>query len=55
MKMRVCAGNSDVKEMVNKFLTREQTFTSVLKSVSNLEEKYDSLKTFNADKREKLH
>ena len=53
--MRVCAGNSDVKEMVNKFLTREQTFISVLKSVSDFEEKYDSLKAFNADKREKLH
>lgn len=53
--MRVCAGNSDVKEMVNKFLTREQTFKMVLQSVSSLEEKYDSLKILNADKRENLH
>lgn len=26
-KMRACAGNSDVKEMVMKFLTREQTYS----------------------------
>jgi hypothetical protein len=28
--MRACAGNSDVKEMVQKFLTREQTYKSLL-------------------------
>lgn len=30
LKMRACAGNSDVKEMVNKFLSREQTYSSLL-------------------------
>lgn len=37
LKMRSCAGNTDVKDMVNKFLTREQTYTSLLNSVKQSE------------------
>jgi predicted metallo-beta-lactamase superfamily hydrolase len=43
-QMRACAGNSDVKEMVMKFLTRDQTYASLLQSVSENEKKYEILK-----------
>ncbi len=43
LKMRACAGNSDVKEMVTKFLQREQTYVSLLQSINRLETKYDEL------------
>lgn len=53
-KMRACAGNSDVKEMVMKFLTREQTYSSLLQSVSENEKKYEVLKSENEEKRANL-
>lgn len=53
-KMRACAGNSDVKEMVMKFLTREQTYTQLLQSVSDNEKKYEILKQENEEKRSNL-
>lgn len=53
-KMRACAGNSDVKEMVMKFLTREQTYTQLLQSVSDNERKYEILKQENEEKRHNL-
>ncbi len=28
--MRTCAGNANVQQMVDKFMTREQTYTSLL-------------------------
>jgi len=49
--MRACAGNSDVKEMVMKFLTREQTYTQLLQSVSDNEKKYEIIKQENEEKR----
>lgn len=52
--MRACAGNSDVKEMVMKFLTREQTYTQLLQSVSDNEKKYEILKQENEEKRSNL-
>ena len=52
--MRACAGNSDVKEMVMKFLTREQTYTQLLQSVSDNERKYEVLKQDNEEKRKNL-
>lgn len=55
IQMRRCAGNSDVKEMVNKFLQREQTYTSLLQNIGRLEERYEVLKNLNEEKREKLH
>lgn len=55
LKMRACAGNSDVKEMVSKFLQREQTYTSLLHNISTLEDKYEQLKIQNEQKRELLH
>ena len=55
IKIRGCAGNDDVKDIVVKFMTREQTFTSLVSSVQNLESKVDKLKAENAAKREQLH
>lgn len=43
-KMCACAGNSNVREMVMKFLTREQTYSQLLKSVSDNEKNYEVLK-----------
>lgn len=53
--MRACAGNSDVKEMVGKFLSREQTYQSLLKQIGSLEERYAALKSSREDKSESLH
>jgi cell division protein FtsB len=53
--MRACAGNSDVKEMVQKFLTREQTYKSLLQNIGKLESKYELLKATNEEKKQILH
>jgi len=55
MQIRACAGNDDVKEIVNKFLTREQTYQSLLGSVKDSEDKFDKLKETCALKQERLH
>lgn len=55
LRIRACAGNDDVKEIVAKFMTREQTYVSLLQSVQNLEKKYDTLKIENLQKKEHLH
>jgi len=55
LRMRACAGNSDVREMVTKFLSREQTYASLIKNVGNLESRYETLQAETAAKNEKLH
>lgn len=55
MQIRACAGNDDVKEIVAKFMTREQTYVSLLQSVSQSEAKYDVLKISNEEKVKHLH
>ncbi len=45
---------SDVQEMVRKFLTREQTYSQLLKTVNESEAKIDILKKTNEDLRTKL-
>ncbi len=55
LKMRACAGNSDVKEMVVKFLQREQTYNSLLLSINRLENKYDDLNLQTEKKKNHLH
>ena len=54
VRMRACAGNSDVKEMVSKFLSREQTYTSLLASVNDYELKFELAKQDNEEKKEQL-
>ena len=46
---------TDVQEMVRKFLTREQTYSSLLKTVSESEAKIDHLKKSNEELRAQLH
>lgn len=46
---------TDVQEMVRKFLTREQTYSSLLKTVSESEAKIDALKKSNEELRAQLH
>jgi chromosome segregation ATPase len=41
--------------MVHKFLTREQTYSSLLKTVSESESKIDHLKKSNEELRAQLH
>lgn len=36
-EIRASAGNDDVKEIVHKFMTREQTYISLLQSVTKYE------------------
>ena len=52
--MRASTGNSDVKQMVTKFLTRETTYAELLKAISVNEKRHDQLKLENQEKREKL-
>ena len=48
-------GNSDVQEMVHKFLTREQTYAQLLMAVSENEKKLEELRHQNDSKNEELH
>lgn len=54
-QIKACAGNDDVKEIVSKFMSREQTYQSLLNSVKQSEDKYDKLKETCAKKEEYLH
>ena len=54
-KIRTSTGNSDVQEMVTKFLTREQTYAQLLSAVSENEKNQDNLRRENDLKQEQLH
>lgn len=41
LKIRTSTGNSDVHEIVQKFLTREQTYATLLTAVSESEKRCD--------------
>ena len=53
-QIRATTGNSDVKMMVHKFMTKEETYAQLLRSVNENEKKYDDLKSANEQKRAKL-
>ena len=53
-KIRSATGNSDVKEMVQKFMTKEQTYSHLLQAVGQGEKKYDELKEQNEIKKKRL-
>lgn len=53
-KIRASTGCNDVQEIVQKFLTREQTYSQLLGQVSMNEEKIDALRTDNEMWRENL-
>ena len=54
-KIRTSTGNSDVQEMVTKFLTREQTYAQLLTAVNENEKKLELLRVENDKKTEILN
>lgn len=53
-QIKGCTGNSDVKEMVTKFMTKEQTYAHLLKQVAKGEKRFDELSADNEVKRAKM-
>lgn len=49
-QIRAQTNNSDVREIVQKFMTKEQTYTQLLLAVSANEQKYDQMKDANRQK-----
>jgi hypothetical protein len=54
-QIRISTGNADVQEMVHKFLTREQTYATLLTAVSENEKKLEDLRQANEEKVDELH
>ena len=54
-KIRTATGQSDVQEIVSKFLTREQTYNQLLNAVSENENKSDRLREEHECLASKLH
>ena len=54
-KIRTSTGNSDVQEIVNKFLTREQNYTLLLTAVNENEKTVDGLRKISTQREEELH
>jgi len=46
-KIKQATGNTDVREMVNKFLQREQMYAVLRNEVNDNEQKYERLKQEN--------
>lgn len=53
-KIRAQTGLSDVQDIVNRFLTREQTYSQLLNQVADNEDKIDRLRADNDKWRSKL-
>lgn len=53
--IKTATGVNDVQEMVRKFLTREQTYSQLLVTVSESEAKIDKLKKANEELSARLH
>ena len=54
-EIRCQTNNSDVREIVAKFMTKEQTYASLLTAVTANEQKYDELKAINAEKQKRVN
>lgn len=54
-KIKTCTGNSDVQEIVHKFLTREQTYATLLTAVSEAEKKMEDNKNDYEQKSDELN
>ena len=54
-RIRSYIGITDINEIVEKFLTREQTYSSLLALVTETETKLEEVKTRNAETRKGLH
>ena len=53
--IKTATGVTDVQEMVKRFLTREQTYSALLISVSESDRKMDQLKRQNDELRARVH
>ena len=53
-QIRISTGLTDINDVVEKFLTREQTYTTLLNTVAEAESKLEVLKTQNTLAREQL-
>ena len=53
--IKTATGVTDVQEMVKRFLTREQTYSALLISVSESDRKMDELKRHNDELRSRVH
>ena len=53
--IRTATGFSDVNEIVHRFLTREQTYSTLLMAVSENERKIDNLRVEHEKNGSKLH
>jgi len=53
--IKTATGVKNVEEMVKKFLSREQTYSHLLKTVSESDRKSDELKKLNDELRARLH
>ena len=54
-KIKQATGNTDVREMVNKFLTREQMYAVLRNEVNEKECEYEKLQQANEVKKARLH
>ena len=54
-KIKTSTGQSDVQELVYKFLTKEQTYATLLTQVNENEKLFDILRKENDHKTEVLH
>jgi len=54
-RIKSATGYTDVQEIVQKFLTREQTYSQLLMAVSDYERKIDALRKDNEFYWEELH
>lgn len=52
--IRVKTNISDVREIVQKFMSKEQTYASLLTAVAQNEQKYDKLKAINLVKQKQV-
>lgn len=53
-KITQATGNSDVKEFVYKFMTKENTYVELLNKIAEQEKRYNELKAQNAERQERL-
>ena len=54
-KIKAATGIFDTREIVEKFLTREQSYNSLLQAVNDSENKLEALKDYNSIAKEKLN
>ena len=54
-KIKAATGLSDINEIVEKFLTREHSYSTLIQAVGDAEKKLESLKEYNLKARDRLN